>query len=162
MQTTLGPMINAQAADFVRVQIEEAMSQGAERIENEGLDCPGSAYKAAEILINVNHSMRLMTEETFGPVLGIMPVNGDEQAIELMNDSEYGLTASVFTKDIEQGIMIGEKLETGTFFVNRCDYLDPTLAWTGIKHSGRGCSLSALGFETLTRPKSFHIKTSLS
>ncbi|NQZ51785.1 MAG: aldehyde dehydrogenase family protein, partial [Moritella sp.] len=97
-------------------------------------------------------------EESFGPVVGIMKVDSDEEAISLMNDSEFGLSASVFTQDIDTAIAIGEQLETGTFFVNRCDYLDPALAWTGGKNSGRGCTLSTLGYESLTRPKSFHIK----
>jgi acyl-CoA reductase-like NAD-dependent aldehyde dehydrogenase len=102
--------------------------------------------------------MRVMTQESFGPVVGVYKVESDQQAIELMNDSEFGLTASIFTKDIERGIELGEQLETGTFFINRCDYLDPALAWTGVKNSGRGCTLSSMGYEQLTRPKSFHIK----
>ena len=102
--------------------------------------------------------MRVMKEESFGPVVGICKVSSDDEAIKLMNDSEFGLTASVFTRNIEQGIAIGEKIETGTFFINRCDYLDPGLAWTGVKNSGRGCTLSHFGYDALTRPKSFHIK----
>ncbi len=161
-QTTLGPMINAAAADFVRAQIKDAVSQGAKAcipLDHFALDEPGSAYMAPQILADVNHSMRIMTEESFGPVLGIMPVSSDSEAVRLMNDSIYGLSACVFTRDINAAVMIGEQIETGTFFVNRCDYLDPALAWTGVKHSGRGCSLSVLGFAALTRPKSFHIKT---
>ena len=113
---------------------------------------------APQILTNVNHHMRIMTEESFGPVVGIMSVRDDDEAIALMNDSDYGLTAAVFTQDINAGIAIGEQLQTGTFFINRCDYLDPALAWTGVKRSGRGCSLSTIGYESLTRPKSFHIR----
>ncbi|GGI77341.1 aldehyde dehydrogenase [Legionella impletisoli] len=160
-QTTLGPMVRADSADFVRQQINEALRDGAKvHIQSADyiLDKPGSAYLSPQILTEVNHQMRVMTEESFGPVVGVMPVAHDEEAIALMNDSEYGLTASVFTKDIEAGIAIGNRLETGTFFINRCDYLDPSLAWTGVKNSGRGCSLSRIGFESLTRPKSFHIK----
>jgi len=100
----------------------------------------------------------VMTEETFGPVVGIMAVDGDEQAIALMNDSRYGLTASIWTKDADAALSIGERVETGTWFMNRCDYLDPALAWTGVKDSGRGCTLSRLGLEAFTRPKSFHLK----
>lgn len=162
-KTVVGPMVNAAAADFVRNQITDAVKQGAHtRLEQQvyELDKPGSAYLAPQILTEVNHQMRIMTEESFGPVVGIMPVRNDAQAIQLMNDSVYGLTATVFTKDIEKGISIGEEIETGTFFINRCDYLDPALAWTGLKQSGRGCSLSRLGFASLTRPKSFHIKVS--
>lgn len=160
-ETTLGPLVRASAADFVREQIQDAINQGAiARIDRRSftLDKPGSAYMAPQILTNVNHRMRIMTEESFGPVVGIMSVRDDAEAIALMNDSDYGLTAAVFTQDIKAGVAIGEQLQTGTFFINRCDYLDPALAWTGVKKSGRGCTLSTLGYESLTRPKSFHIK----
>jgi acyl-CoA reductase-like NAD-dependent aldehyde dehydrogenase len=159
--TTLGPMVKTSAADFVRSQVHDAISQGAIahiNADDFAMNEVGSPYLAPQLLTNVNHQMRVMTEESFGPVIGIMKVDNDEQAIALMNDSEFGLTASVFTKDIDTAIAIGEQLETGTFFVNRCDYLDPELAWTGVKNSGRGCTLSKLGYESLTRPKSFHIK----
>ena len=161
-ETTLGPVVRASAADFVRDQIQEAIAQGAvAHITEEDFpeEQPNSAYLAPQILSNVDHSMRVMTEESFGPVVGIQKVGSDEEAIQLMNDSEYGLTASIFTQDIETGIALGQQVETGTFFINRCDYLDPELAWTGIKNSGHGCTLSVMGYESLTRPKSFHIKT---
>jgi len=163
-ETTLGPVVRASAADFVRKQTQEAIDQGAiAHITTDAfpLDKPGTPYLAPQLLSNVDHSMRLMSEESFGPVVGIQKVSSDEEAIALMNDSEYGLTAAIFTSDIDKGVQLGQQLETGTFFVNRCDYLDPGLAWTGVKHSGRGCSLSVLGYEPLTRPKSFHIKTVL-
>ncbi|MDX2320449.1 MAG: aldehyde dehydrogenase family protein [Moritella sp.] len=161
--TTLGPVVKASAADFVRSQVQDAISKGAiAHIDADDfpLDEVGTPYLAPQLLTNVNHQMRVMSEESFGPVVGIMKVDNDDEAIALMNDSEFGLTASVFTQDIDTAIAIGEQLETGTFFVNRCDYLDPALAWTGVKNSGRGCTLSALGYESLTRPKSFHIKLS--
>jgi acyl-CoA reductase-like NAD-dependent aldehyde dehydrogenase len=123
------------------------------------MDKPGTPYMAPQVLTDVNHSMRVMTEESFGPVVGIQRVANDDEAIALMNDSEFGLTAVIFTADIETGMALGERVQTGTLFVNRCDYLDPALAWTGIKNSGRGCTLSSVGYEALTRPKSFHIKT---
>ena len=163
-ETTLGPMVRASAADFVRNQTTEAISQGAIAhisVADFAADKPGSAYLAPQLLSNVDHRMRVMTEESFGPVVGIQKVSSDEQAIEMMNDSEFGLTAAIFTTDIEKGIELGQRVETGTFFVNRCDYLDPELAWTGIKHSGHGCTLSVMGYESVTRPKSFHIKTSI-
>jgi acyl-CoA reductase-like NAD-dependent aldehyde dehydrogenase len=103
--------------------------------------------------------MRVMTEESFGPVIGIMKVSSDEEAIRLMNDSAYGLTAAIWTSDEEAALSIGARVETGTWFMNRCDYLDPELAWTGVKDSGRGCTLSRLGYDYLTRPKSFHLRT---
>jgi len=160
-ETTLGPVVRANAADFVREQIREAVSQGAvAHISGNDFpkDQPGSAYLAPQVLTNVDHSMRVMTEESFGPVVGIQKVSSDAEAIELMNDSEYGLTASIFTRDIERGVALGQQVETGTFFINRCDYLDPELAWTGVKNSGHGCTLSVIGYESVTRPKSFHIK----
>lgn len=161
--TTLGPMVRAKAADFVRGQIDEAVQQGAiAHIDPTefSMDQQGSPYMAPQVLTEVNHNMRVMTEESFGPVVGIQKVSSDEEAVFLMNDSEYGLTASVFSTDIEAATRLGEQVDTGTFFVNRCDYLDPALAWTGVKNSGCGCTLSHLGFDHLTRPKSFHIKTS--
>ena len=164
-ETTLGPVVRSSAADFVRDQIREAISQGAvPHIPPEmfPLDKTGTPYLAPQVLTEVNHTMRIMTEESFGPVVGIQKVDSDKEAIKLMNDSDYGLTAAIFTEDIKRGIELGRQLETGTFFINRCDYLDPELAWTGIKDSGHGCTLSALGYESLTRPKSFHIKTRIT
>jgi acyl-CoA reductase-like NAD-dependent aldehyde dehydrogenase len=113
---------------------------------------------APQVLVDVNHSMRLMREESFAPVIGIMRVACDEEAIALMNDSDYGLTAAIWTRDPDAALSIGERVQTGTWFMNRCDYLDPALAWTGVKNSGRGCTLSVVGYEQLTRPKSFHLR----
>lgn len=160
--TTLGPMVSSNAANFVREQIKQAISMGAIACVDEG-DYPaskkGSPYLAPQVLVNVDHTMSVMKEETFGPVVGIMKVSSDEQAIELMNDSAYGLTASLWTTNEEKALTIGDQLNTGTVFMNRCDYLDPSLPWVGIKQSGRGCSLSKLAYQQLTRPKSFHLKT---
>ena len=160
--TTLGPMVRKSAAEFVRAQIAEAVGQGAVAHLNPRdfpADEAGSPYLAPQILTNVDHSMRVMTEETFGPVVGIMPVDSEAEAIELMNDSAYGLTASIWTSDAEAAVRIGDQIETGTWYMNRCDYLDPALVWTGVKDSGRGSALSILGYEQLTRPKSFHLRT---
>ncbi len=159
--TTLGPLVKTSAADFVRGQISDAVAMGAiAHIDaaNFPLDKQSTPYLAPQLLTNVDHSMRIMTDESFGPVVGIMKVDSDAQAIALMNDSEFGLTACVFSQNVDEALAIGEQLETGTFFLNRCDYLDPALAWTGVKNSGRGCTLSTLGYESLTRPKSFHLK----
>ena len=103
--------------------------------------------------------MDLMTEESFGPVIGIMAVDSEDEAIRLMNDSPYGLTGSIWTEDGERGEALAARTAAGTVYVNRCDYLDPELAWVGIKDSGHGCTLSRLGFHYLTRPKSFHLRT---
>lgn len=161
-KTTLGPLVRASAADFVRQQINEAVAQGAvTHIDPKDfvMDKVGSPYLAPQVLTQVHHNMRVMNEESFGPVVGIFKVTSDEAAIELMNDSDLGLTAAIYTNDIERGIALGDQLQTGTFFINRCDYLDPSLAWTGVKNTGRGCTLSSLGFDALTQAKSYHIKT---
>jgi len=161
-QTTLGPMVNSEAADKVRQQIRQAVTQGATPCINSqsfAANKIGTPYMAPQVLINVNHSMDIMGNETFGPLVSIMEVDNDEQAIRLMNDSHYGLTASLWTPDTRRAIALGDALETGTVFMNRCDYLDPALAWVGVKDSGRGCALSILGYQQLTRPKSFHLKT---
>jgi len=160
-ETTLGPMVRTEAAEFVRGQIAEAIAQGAKALIDPKAfpaDAPGTPYLAPQVLVNVNHQMRVMVEESFGPVVGIMSVKSDEEALALMNDSPYGLTASIWSKDEGAALQLGTGLETGTVFLNRCDYLDPALAWTGVKASGRGCSLSLLGYEQLTRPKSYHLR----
>ncbi|MFN7650078.1 MAG: aldehyde dehydrogenase family protein [Acidobacteriota bacterium] len=151
--TTLGPLVRPAAADFVRAQVAEAIAQGAHA--HLQLPDPGGAYLPPQILTNVNHSMRVMTEETFGPVVGIMPVDSEAEAVQLMNDSAYGLTASIWTRDQAAALRIGAQIDTGTVYHNRCDYLAPSLAWTGVKDSGRGVALSVLGFAQFTRPKSF-------
>ena len=159
--TTLGPLVNAGAADFVRGQITDALKMGARALigpQDFAADVPGSAYLAPQVLVDVSHGMSVMRDESFGPVVGIMPVTGDEQAIALMNDSEFGLSASIWTADLAAAEHLGNRIDTGTLFMNRCDYLDPALAWTGVKHSGRGVTLSRLGYEHLTRAKSFHLR----
>ncbi|HXV25123.1 MAG TPA: aldehyde dehydrogenase family protein [Alphaproteobacteria bacterium] len=159
--TNLGPMVRTSAADFVRKQIADAIKGGAKALIDPklfGADKPGTPYLAPQVLVGVDHSMSVMMEESFGPVIGIMKVRADEEAIGLMNDSPYGLTAAIWTSDEEAAIRIGDRVETGTWFMNRCDYLDPALAWTGVKDSGRGCTLSRVGYEQLTRPKSFHLR----
>jgi len=162
--TNLGPLVNIRAAEFVRGQISEALEAGASALIDETLFAAskqGTPYLAPQVLVNVNHSMRVMTEESFGPVVGIMSVSSDKEAITLMNDSEFGLCASVWTRDSEAAKTIGESVETGTFFMNRCDYLDPALAWTGLKDTGRGCSLSLYGYQAMTRLKSYHLRTQI-
>ena len=153
-------MIKASAADFVRGQIKQAVEKGAKALidVNHPLDKQGSAYLYPQVLVDVNHSMGVMWDESFGPVIGIMKVENDEEAVKLMNDSPFGLTASVWTNDEAAALAIGDRIDTGTWFMNRCDYLDPALAWVGVKDSGRGCTLSVVGYEHLTRPKSFHLR----
>ena len=160
-ETTMGPMVRTKNANHVRGQIQEAIGAGARILidpnsfeKNEA----GTPYLAPQVLVDVDHSMAVMKEESFGPVVGIMPVSSDEEAVRLMNDSDFGLTASIWTKDSQKALEIADQLETGTVFMNRCDYLDPSLAWVGVKNSGRGCTLSKIGYEQMTRPKSFHFR----
>ena len=145
---------------MVRSQIEEAVAEGAKPLIDPALfpADDGGTYLAPQILVNVNHEMRVMREESFGPVVGIMKVADDEEAIAAMNDSPYGLTCSLWTSNPERAAEIGAQLTTGTIFMNRCDYLDPALCWTGCKDTGRGGSLSVLGYYSVTRPKSYHLK----
>ncbi|MEN5248969.1 aldehyde dehydrogenase family protein [Brucella pseudintermedia] len=158
--TTLGPMAQARFADLIREQKAEALRKGAKAHVNMSVanDRAGSPYVAPEVLTNVDHQMSVMREESFGPIVGIMKVRNDEEALALMNDSIYGLTASLWTVDTDRAAALGDRIETGTVFMNRCDYLDPALVWTGVKDTGKGAALSAIGYGNLTRPKSFHLR----
>ncbi|KAF9221037.1 succinate semialdehyde dehydrogenase [Gyrodon lividus] len=166
-ETSLGPVVSIASAQRIRKQVADAVEAGATALVPENLfpmAQPGTTYVAPQVLINVNHSMDVMMEETFGPVVGIQKVSSDEEAIRLMNDSPYGLTASVWTttedhpESQEAFLRIVDELQTGTVFLNRCDFLDPALSWAGVKNSGRGVSLSKFGYDQLTRPKSVHMK----
>jgi acyl-CoA reductase-like NAD-dependent aldehyde dehydrogenase len=162
--TNLGPMAQPRFAELVRRQTAEAVSKGASAlIDHRAFPAnrEGSPYLAPQVLIDVDHNMSVMVDESFGPVVGIMAVGSDEDAITLMNDSPYGLTASIWTGDVEAAESIGRQVQTGTVFMNRCDYLDPALAWTGVKDTGRGAALSPIGFDMLTRPKSFHLRQAI-
>ena len=159
--TTLGPVVRPAAADQIRKQVAASVSKGARAAIDErrfAASRAGSAYLAPQILLDVDHGMSVMREEIFGPVVGVMKVSGDDEAVRLMNDSDFGLTAAVWTRDAEAARALGDRVQTGTWFMNRCDYLDPALAWVGVKDSGRGCTLSRVGYEHLTRPKSFHLR----
>ena len=160
--TTLGPMAQKRLAAAVREHIGEAMQKGARALIDRkafNKEADGSTYVAPQVLVDVDHGMKVMMDETFGPVVGIMKVANDDEAIRLMNDFPYGLTASIWTTDRDAAERIGAQVETGTVYMNRCDYLDPGLAWTGVKETGRGATLSKIGYEALTRPKSFHLRT---
>jgi acyl-CoA reductase-like NAD-dependent aldehyde dehydrogenase len=163
--TTLGPLAKTNAAQTVREQVATSIGAGALALLDEtrfALSQVGTPYLAPQVLVNVDHSMPIMQQEIFGPVAGIMKVADDEAAIALMNDSAFGLTAAIWTSDAQAAMDIGQRIETGPWFMNRCDYLDPALAWVGIKDSGRGCTLSRIGYEQLTRPKSFHLRLTTS
>jgi acyl-CoA reductase-like NAD-dependent aldehyde dehydrogenase len=159
--TTLGPVVRAAAADEIRRQVAASVAAGARVAFDErefAASRAGTPYLAPQVLLGVDHTMPVMREEIFGPVAGIMKVGSDEEAVRLMNDTAFGLTAAIWTGDEEAALAIGDQVQTGTWFMNRCDYLDPALAWVGVKDSGRGCTLSVVGYEHLTRPKSFHLR----
>jgi acyl-CoA reductase-like NAD-dependent aldehyde dehydrogenase len=160
--TTLGPLVRTSAAGQVRRQIAASIETGAKPALDErdfAASRAGTPYLAPQLLLNAGQRSAVMREEIFGPVAGVLKVRSDEEAIELMNDSAFGLTAAIWTEDAAAAIAIGDRIDTGTWFMNRCDYLDPALAWVGVKDSGRGCTLSRVGYEHLTRPKSFHLRT---
>jgi acyl-CoA reductase-like NAD-dependent aldehyde dehydrogenase len=159
---TMGPLAQAKAVEFMEYQVKDAVSRGA-KVLTGGKRLPGPGYYfQPTVLVNVDHTMSVMMQETFGPLIGIMPVDTEDEAVRLMNDSPYGLTASIWTEDIERGEALATRTNAGTVYVNRCDYLDPELAWVGIKDSGHGCTLSHLGYQYLTRPKSFHLRVKTS
>ena len=159
--STLGPVINTQSAEAIREMVDEAIAAGATPLIKESLfpkSKRGTAYVAPQLLVNVHEGMRIMKEECFGPVAVICKVDSDQQAIAMINDCDFGLTASIWTKDVETAEKLGHEIQVGTVLVNRCDYVDPGLPWIGVKQSGKGCSLSSFGFDALTRPKGYHIK----
>jgi acyl-CoA reductase-like NAD-dependent aldehyde dehydrogenase len=159
--TTLGPVVRTAAADTIRTQLRAAIAAGARPVIEErefALSRPGTPYLAPQLLLDAPPDSVVMREEIFGPVAGVMKVHSDAEAVQCMNDSPFGLTAAVWTGDEAAALALGAQVDTGTWFMNRCDYLDPTLAWVGVKDSGRGCTLSVIGYEHLTRPKSFHLR----
>lgn len=159
-ETTLGPMASARFAKTVRDQTAEALAQGAKALikKQDFAADDGGTYLMPQVLVGVNHDMRVMREESFGPVVGIMPVKSDDEALALMNDSDFGLTASLWTRDPERAFALGRRIETGTVFMNRADYLDPAGCWTGVKDTGRGASMSVLGYRAVTRPRTIHFR----
>ncbi|NNM60772.1 MAG: aldehyde dehydrogenase family protein, partial [Steroidobacteraceae bacterium] len=162
-ETTLGPVVRTAAADAIRAQLRAAIASGARPVIDERAfphSKQGTPYLAPQLLLDVPPDSSVMREEIFGPVAGIAKVGSDDEAVARMNDSAFGLTAAIWTRDEDAALALGGRVQTGTWFMNRCDYLDPALAWVGVKDSGRGCTLSAVGYEHLTRPKSFHLRVS--
>ena len=161
--TSLGPLASKSAPAFLEKQLREAVDGGGKQVLSpEEFEVPEHGWFSAPAVVAGDlHALPIAREESFGPVIAIMPVSGDDEAIGLMNDSDYGLTASIWTQDVERAIRVGERIETGTFFMNRCDYLDPALPWTGVKDTGRGATLSQYGLLQLTQLKSMHLRTEL-
>ncbi|KHN98097.1 betaine aldehyde dehydrogenase 2 [Metarhizium album ARSEF 1941] len=161
--TQVGPVISKRSKETIESHISDALDKGAKDAtpNNESFSNPPPKgnFVRPTLLTEVDHTMIVMTEETFGPVIPVMKVNSDVEAIKLMNDSELGLTASIWTRDTAKGYQLAEDVEAGTVFVNRCDYPSPDLAWTGFKRSGKGQTLGRFGFEQFVKPKSFHVKS---
>ncbi|KAI1352355.1 aldehyde dehydrogenase [Xylaria sp. FL0043] len=161
-ETQIGPVISKRAKETIEAHIKDALEKGAKDATPDNptfssLPTRGNFVKPT-LLTDVNHTMTVMKEETFGPVIPVMKVSGDDEAIELMNDSEFGLTASIWTKDTDKGYELAQRVEAGTVFVNRADFPSPDLAWTGWKNSGKGVTLSRYGFDQFVKLKSFHLK----
>eukprot|EP01126_Amoeba_proteus_P040535 TRINITY_DN4327_c0_g1_i10.p1 TRINITY_DN4327_c0_g1~~TRINITY_DN4327_c0_g1_i10.p1 ORF type:complete len:165 (+),score=29.00 TRINITY_DN4327_c0_g1_i10:1225-1719(+) len=160
-ETTLGPMALPTAPAFLQHQVSEALSKGASLLTGGQPihDSFGNGrFFAPSLLVNCNHEMSLITEESFGPVLGVISVSSDEEAVEMMNNSRYGLTAAIYTTSTERANHLAPLLQCGTVFMNRCDYLDPELPWTGVKDTGKGISLSSHGFRGVTRLKGHNFR----
>ncbi|WQF80452.1 Putative aldehyde dehydrogenase domain, aldehyde/histidinol dehydrogenase [Colletotrichum destructivum] len=160
--THVGPVISKRSKEAIESHIQDAIAKGATDATpaNESFNNPppkGNFVKPT-LLTGVDHSMTVMTEETFGPVIPVQRVKSDDEAVQLMNDSEFGLTASIWTKDTDRGYALADQVEAGTVFVNRCDYPSPDLAWTGWKNSGKGQTLSRYGFDQFVKLKSYHLK----
>ncbi|KAI7787363.1 aldehyde dehydrogenase [Diaporthe eres] len=160
--TNIGPVISTRSKAAIEAHIKDALDKGAKDAtpENESFSNPppkGNFVKPT-LLTGVTHEMAVMTEETFGPVIPVMKIKNDEEAVKLMNDSEFGLTASIWTKDTDKAYELAEDVEAGTVFVNRCDFPSRDLAWTGWKNSGKGQTLSRFGFDQFVKLKSFHLK----
>jgi acyl-CoA reductase-like NAD-dependent aldehyde dehydrogenase len=160
--TNVGPVISARAKETIQSHIKAAVSAGATDAtpKNDSFASPPSEgnYVAPTLLTNVDHSMAVMRDETFGPVVPVMKVSSDEEAIELMNDSQFGLTATIWTKDVPKGEELAQQVQAGTVFVNRADYPSPDLAWTGWKESGKGVTMGRWGFEQYVKMRSVHVK----
>jgi acyl-CoA reductase-like NAD-dependent aldehyde dehydrogenase len=153
-----GSLTRPSQVAFLEAQIEDALKKGAKVLAG-GKRIPGAgAYFEPTALIDVDHSMEVMREESFGPIIGIMKVNDDEEAIRLMNDTDYGLTVSVYSSNLERAKTILGRVNSGTAYVNCCDRVSPYLPWAGRKNSGLGATLSTLGILAFTQPRGWHLR----
>jgi acyl-CoA reductase-like NAD-dependent aldehyde dehydrogenase len=158
--TSLGPMALSTAPAFLDSHVKDALAKGAKQLTGNGIttDSKGKGrFYSPTLLVDCNDSMNIMNEESFGPIVGIQRVSSDDEAIQKINASNYGLTAAVFTSDRERAMRVGAQLSAGTVFMNRCDALDPYLPWTGLRDSGKGVSLSKHGFRAVTKLKSVRL-----
>ncbi|MEK6628928.1 MAG: aldehyde dehydrogenase family protein [Bdellovibrionota bacterium] len=158
-KTNLGPLVSEKAAHFVDDQVKNAVKLGAKVLTGGKISkIAAGFFFEPTLMTDVKQNMDIMQEENFAPVLPVLPVDSIEQAITFVNDSQYGLTSAIFTKDMDKAKVFAAQVNTGTVFMNRCDYLDPALPWTGVKNSGSGSALSHLGFLSVTRAKAIHFK----
>jgi acyl-CoA reductase-like NAD-dependent aldehyde dehydrogenase len=157
--TYVGPLTRKAQIDFLEKQIKDADTKGA-KILTGGKAVEGTGYYfQPTVLVDVDHSMQIMKEESFGPVIGIMKVKNDEEAIQLMNNTAYGLTASVYSADQKRAENILSQIDSGTGYWNCCDRVSAALPWSGRKHSGFGSTLSQVGFRAFTQPKAYHLRS---
>jgi len=155
----IGPITRAQQLDVLDAQVADASAKGA-LLHTGGHRLPGPGnWYAPTVFSNVNHGMELMREESFGPVIGIQMVSGDEEAVRLMNDTRYGLTAGVYTPDRERAQALLARINAGSLYWNCCDRVSPRLPWSGFGDSGVGVTLSSYGIETFTRPRAWHLRS---
>jgi acyl-CoA reductase-like NAD-dependent aldehyde dehydrogenase len=157
--TYIGPLTRAPQVKVLEAQVKDARKKGARvLVGGSRVKAKGNWFEPT-VLVNVNHTMDVMREESFGPVIGIMPVKDDAEAVALMNDTEYGLTAGVYSADRRRAEKILAKVNSGSVYWNCCDRVSPRLPWSGRGHSGIGLTLSTYGIETFTRPKAWHLRS---
>ena len=154
----IGPVARKDQLDYLQDQVDDALAKGGKVLSGGQVETRQGYYFQPTVIINANHEMKLMKEESFGPIIGIQTVNDDSEAVELMKDTEFGLSASVFTNDQQQALNIMRLIDTGTVYWNCCDRVSPRLPWSGRKHSGIGVTLSEAGIRAFTKPKGYHMK----
>jgi acyl-CoA reductase-like NAD-dependent aldehyde dehydrogenase len=157
--TYIGPLTRAAQLDVLEAQVADARKKGAKiLLGGRRLRSPRNAF-APTVIVGVTHDMLVMREESFGPIIGIMPVRDDEQAVALMNDTPYGLTAGVFSRDEQRAKAILARMRAGSAYWNCCDRVSPRLPWSGVGYSGIGLTLSRHGIQAFTRPKAWHLRS---
>ncbi|MBK6980534.1 MAG: aldehyde dehydrogenase family protein [Betaproteobacteria bacterium] len=157
--TYIGPLARAPQVQVLADQVADARAKGAKVLTGgKRIKAKGNWFEPT-VLTGVDHTMAVMREESFGPVIGLMPVAGDEEAVRLMNDTAYGLTAGVYTKSSVRARRILSQVRAGSVYWNCCDRVSPRLPWSGVGHSGLGVTLSTAGIEAFTRPKAWHLRS---